>query len=159
MIQKITPFLWFDGRAEEAAKFYVGIFAGSRIGNVMRWPEDGPGGKKGDVLSIDFELEGQGFAALNGGPAFQFTPAISFFVSCETQAEIDRYWDRLLDGGSPQQCGWVSDRFGVSWQIVPRQLGDYLRDPDGAKSRRVMEAMMSMVKLDLPTLTRAYEGR
>ncbi|SAL74767.1 3-demethylubiquinone-9 3-methyltransferase [Caballeronia terrestris] len=156
-MQKIANCLWFDGRAEEAAQFYTGVFRHSRIGDVMRYGEAGPG-EKGSVLSVSFELDGVEFMALNGGPAFTFSPAISFFVKCETQDEVDGYWDKLAAGGQPQQCGWVTDRFDVSWQIVPVSLGKMLQDEDPAKSTRVMQAMLKMVKLDLAGLERAYRG-
>jgi predicted 3-demethylubiquinone-9 3-methyltransferase (glyoxalase superfamily) len=158
-MQKISPFLWFDGRAEEAATFYVSVFGNSRLGEVLRWNEDGPGGKKGDVLTIEFVIEGQEFAAINGGPAYQFTPAISFFVNCRTQDELDTLWRRLLeDGGKEMQCGWLADKFGVSWQIVPDILVPFLRDPDTAKAQRTMRAMMGMVKLDIAALQRAHDA-
>jgi predicted 3-demethylubiquinone-9 3-methyltransferase (glyoxalase superfamily) len=151
-MQKITPFLWFDGTAEEAMKFYVSIFRNAKVVNVS----PGPNGK---VMSATFELDGQRFNALNGGPMYQFTPAVSFFVSCETQEEVDHHWDSLLAGGKPLQCGWLTDKFGVTWQIVPTILGKYLGDQDRAKAGRVMKAMMQMVKLDIAGLERAYEER
>jgi predicted 3-demethylubiquinone-9 3-methyltransferase (glyoxalase superfamily) len=157
-MQKISPFLWFDRRAEEAAKFYVSVFRNAKLGQVMRWPDDGPGGKKGDVLTIDFEIEGQAFTALNGGPEYQFTPAISLFVNCDTQDELDTLWSKLLEGGKPVQCGWLTDKFGLSWQIVPEVLGRYMRDPDPVKAQRTMQAMMKMVKLDFAELKRAHDG-
>ncbi|MGF6774696.1 putative 3-demethylubiquinone-9 3-methyltransferase (glyoxalase superfamily) [Paraburkholderia sp. GAS199] len=156
-MQKIAPCLWFDGNAEEAAHFYTGVFGRSRIASTMRYSDAGPG-PKGDVLAVTFEIEGQEFMALNGGPNFTFTPAISLFVHCSSQEEIDSYWNRLLDGGTPWQCGWLKDRFGVSWQIVPDALGDMLRDPDSAKASRTMKAMMQMVKLDIAQLEQAYRG-
>lgn len=157
-MQKITPFLWFDGKAEEAARFYVSVFPSSRIVQVDRWGEGAPF-PKGSVMGVEFELEGLRFSALNGGPMFTFTPAISFFVSCETQAEIDALWDRLLaGGGKPQQCGWLTDRFGVSWQIVPEGLRPLIHDEDPARAARVIQAMMQMVKLDLAALKRAHAG-
>jgi predicted 3-demethylubiquinone-9 3-methyltransferase (glyoxalase superfamily) len=156
-MQKISPFLWFNNNAEEAAHFYTSIFNNSRIGSVMRFGDAGPG-PKGSVMGISFELEGQEFKALNGGPVFTFTPAISLFVDCETQEEVDNLWKRLGEGGEPQQCGWLKDKFGVSWQIVPLALGRMLQDPDTAKSTRVMQAMMRMVKLDIAALERAYRG-
>jgi predicted 3-demethylubiquinone-9 3-methyltransferase (glyoxalase superfamily) len=156
-MQKISPFLWFNNNAEEAAHFYTNIFNNSRIGSVMRFGDAGPG-PKGSVMGISFELEGQEFKALNGGPVFTFTPAISLFVDCETQEEVDNLWTRLGEGGEPQQCGWLKDKFGVSWQIVPLALGRMLQDPDAAKSTRVMQAMMRMVKLDIAELERAYRG-
>jgi predicted 3-demethylubiquinone-9 3-methyltransferase (glyoxalase superfamily) len=157
-MQKIAPCLWFDGNAEEAANFYTSVFSASRIVTTMHYPDAGPG-PKGKVLAITFEIEGQEFMALNGGPQFTFTPAVSLFVHCASQEEVDRYWTKLIEGGgSPWQCGWLKDRFGVSWQIVPDALGDMLRDPDDAKASRVMAAMMKMVKLDLAQLEHAYRG-
>jgi predicted 3-demethylubiquinone-9 3-methyltransferase (glyoxalase superfamily) len=155
-MHKIRPFLWFDGKAEEAARFYIAIFANSRIVEVMRYGNAGPG-PPGSVMSVTFELEGKEFVALNGGPQFSFTPAISFFVSCETQAEVDALWDRLVAGGQPQRCGWLTDKFGLTWQIVPKVLGEMLQDPDAGKSARVMRAMLGMVKLDIAALRNAYE--
>jgi predicted 3-demethylubiquinone-9 3-methyltransferase (glyoxalase superfamily) len=157
-MQKITPFLWFDGKAQEAADFYTAIFKNSRITEVMRYGEGGPG-PKGGVMAATFELEGQTFIALNGGPMFAFSPAISFFVPCDSQEEVDHFWDKLSAGGQIQQCGWLTDKFGVTWQIVPRVLHSMLQDKDPVKAKRVMEAMMKMVKLDIDALTRAYEGR
>lgn len=157
-MQKIMPFLWFDDQAEEAAAFYTSIFANSRILNAARYGEGAPR-PKGSVMSVTFELEGQTFTALNGGPAHAgFTPAISFFVSCATQAEVDALWDKLVAGGAPMQCGWLRDKFGLTWQIVPKVLGELLGDPDPARSKRVMEAMLKMVKLDIATLERAHAG-
>ncbi|HSY50714.1 MAG TPA: VOC family protein [Thermoanaerobaculia bacterium] len=156
-MQKITPFLWFDSNAEEAMDFYVSVFKDSKIVNVARYGEAGPG-PKGTVMVGTFEIEGQQFLALNGGPIYQFTPAISFVVNCETQQEVDHYWDSLLEGGSPQQCGWLTDKLGVSWQIVPTILVELMRDKDPAKAKRVMEAMLEMVKIDIAGLQRAYEG-
>jgi predicted 3-demethylubiquinone-9 3-methyltransferase (glyoxalase superfamily) len=154
--QKITPFLWFDGRAEEAANFYTAIFPNSKIVNMVRYGEAGPG-RKGSVMSATFELQGQEFIALNGGPMFTFSPAISFFVHCETQAEVDTFWEKLSDGGEKQRCGWLRDKFGVSWQVVPTILGQMLQDKDAEKSKRVMNAMLQMDKLDIAVLTRAYQ--
>jgi predicted 3-demethylubiquinone-9 3-methyltransferase (glyoxalase superfamily) len=156
-MQKIATCLWFDGKAEEAMNFYMSIFMNTKVVNVMRYGEAGPG-PKGSVLAVTFELEGQEFIGLNGGPHYQFTPAISMFVKCATQAEVDHYWDKLLAGGKPMQCGWLTDKYGVSWQIVPTALGEMLQDKDAKKAQRVMEAMLQMVKLDLPTLKKAYEG-
>jgi predicted 3-demethylubiquinone-9 3-methyltransferase (glyoxalase superfamily) len=151
-MQKISPFLWFDGKAEEAATFYTAIFKNSRITNVI----PGPGGT---VMGVSFELEGQEFMGLNGGPMFQFTPAVSFFIRCETQEEIDNYWTRLIEGGGePQPCGWLKDKFGLSWQVIPNALGTMLQDKDPAKAQRTMEAMMKMSKLDIATLKKAYDG-
>jgi predicted 3-demethylubiquinone-9 3-methyltransferase (glyoxalase superfamily) len=157
-MQKITPFLWFDGKAEEAARFYTGIFPRARVSDVRHYGEAGPG-PAGAVMSLTFELDGQSFIALNGGPQFQFTPAISFFVSCETQEEVDDLWAKLGEGGRYVQCGWLTDKFGVSWQIVPRRLGELLADKDAARSRRVMEAMFKMIKLDIEALERAYDAK
>ena len=159
MKQKITPFLWFDGRAEEAMLFYTSIFKNSKVGRVSRCGDAGPG-PKGSVMSATFELEGQPFHALNGGPMFQFTPAISFFVDCNTQDEVDELWNKLTaDGGKPSRCGWLQDKFGVSWQIIPSALGELLGDPDPAKSGRVMRAMMQMAKIDIAGLQRAHDGK
>lgn len=159
---RISPCLWFDGRAEDAAKFYTAIFANSRIVATSRYGEAGKeahGQKPGTVMTVVFELDGQTFTALNGGAVFQFTPAISFQVTCETQSEVDHYWSRLGDGGDEkyQQCGWLQDRFGVSWQVVPRILPDLLMDP--ARSERAMNAMLNMKKLDIAELQRAAGGR
>jgi len=156
-MQKITPFLWFDGKAEEAMAFYTGIFKHSKIVKVMRYGDAGPG-PKGSVMGATFQLLGQEFIALNGGPQFQFTPAISFYVSCDTQAEVDELWDKLLDGGKPQQCGWLTDRYGLSWQIVPAILPELLQDKDAEKANRVMRAMLQMIKLDIAVLQCAYAG-
>jgi len=155
-MQKISPCLWFDGKAEEAMNFYTAIFKDSRITSVMRHGDARPG-PKGSVLATIFTLQGQEFIALNGGPMFTFSPAISLFVRCETQVEIDDYWARLSDGGEEQQCGWLRDKFGVSWQIVPTLLHALLQDADPKKAKRVMEAMLKMVKLDIALLKQAYE--
>jgi predicted 3-demethylubiquinone-9 3-methyltransferase (glyoxalase superfamily) len=157
MMQKITPFLWFDNQAEEAAKFYTSIFSNSKIVGGARYGEEGPG-PQGTVMTVAFELDGQPFVALNGGPLFKFTEAISFVVNCETQEEIDRFWDRLSAGGEVQQCGWLKDKYGVSWQIVPTVLGQFLQDKDPEKSKRVMQAMLQMIKLDIKALRQAYAG-
>ncbi|HEV7766055.1 MAG TPA: VOC family protein [Thermoanaerobaculia bacterium] len=157
-MQKITPFLWFNDQAEEAMNFYVSIFKNSKIGNVTRYGDAGPG-PKGGVMSATFELDGEELYALNGGPMFKFTPAISFFVSCETQEEVDELWDKLLDGGGmPNQCGWLQDKFALSWQIVPRVLGEMLGDKNPAKANAVMQAMLGMAKIDISGLQRAYDG-
>ena len=156
-MQRITPFLWFDDQAEEAMNFYVAIFRNSKAGNVIRYGDAGPG-PKGNVMTASFELEGQQFTALNGGPRFRFSEAISFVVSCGTQAEVDELWERLSEGGETQRCGWLKDRFGLSWQIVPVVLIELLSDPDPEKSRRVMEAMMQMTKIDIAQLRQAYES-
>jgi predicted 3-demethylubiquinone-9 3-methyltransferase (glyoxalase superfamily) len=155
-MQKITPFLWFDDQAEEAVELYTSIFRNSRITSVARYGEGAPR-PQGTVMTIAFELNGQEFVALNGGPYAAFSPAISFFVSCETQEEVDLYWDKLLEGGQPEQCGWLRDRFGVTWQIVPAVLPELLQDPDPDKARRVTQAMLGMVKLDIAGLRLAYE--
>ena len=157
-MQKITPFLWFDGKAEEAANFYTSIFKNSKLGQIRRYGDAGPG-PKGSVLTASFAIEGQEFVALNGGPQFTFTPAISFFVNCETQEEVDEFWDKLSEGGRKNRCGWLQDKFGVSWQIVPTALGKLLGDPDPEKSSRVMKAMLQMEKLDIRGLQEAYEGK
>jgi predicted 3-demethylubiquinone-9 3-methyltransferase (glyoxalase superfamily) len=156
MTQKITPFLWFDNQAEEAVELYTSIFRNSRITSVARYGEGAPR-PQGTVMTIAFELSGQEFVALNGGPYAAFSPAISFFVSCETQEEVDLYWDKLLEGGRPEQCGWLRDRFGVTWQIVPAVLPELLQDPDPEKAQRVTQAMLGMVKLDIAGLRLAYE--
>ncbi|WP_242344145.1 VOC family protein [Anaeromyxobacter terrae] len=152
----ITPFLWFDGKAEEAAKFYTSVFKDSKLGSVARYGEEGPG-PKGTVMTATFELAGQEFIALNGEPLFKFTPAISFVVNCETQAEVDELWEKLSAGGATNQCGWLNDRFGVSWQIVPTALGRLMSDPNPAKRSSVMKAMLQMTKLDIAGLERAYQ--
>jgi predicted 3-demethylubiquinone-9 3-methyltransferase (glyoxalase superfamily) len=156
-MQKITPCLWFNGNAEEAVDFYLSVFRNSRIVDTLRYGDAGPG-PKGDVLLLRFELEGQGFSALNGGPQFTFTPAISLYFDCEDQQEVDRLWDALLQGGAPMQCGWLTDKFGVSWQIAPRGIIEMLEDPDPAKANSVMKAMMDMVKLDIAALRAAYRA-
>jgi predicted 3-demethylubiquinone-9 3-methyltransferase (glyoxalase superfamily) len=162
-IQKITPCLWFDDQAEQAAEFYTSIFPNSRITAVSRYGEAGKeihGKPPGSVLTVSFELEGLGFTALNGGPIFKFNEAVSFQVDCDTQEEVDYYWGKLGAGGDPaaQQCGWLKDKFGASWQIVPRVMLQMLMDPDYAKSQRAMAAMMQMKKLDIDALQRAFEG-
>jgi predicted 3-demethylubiquinone-9 3-methyltransferase (glyoxalase superfamily) len=157
-MQKITPFLWFNDQAEEAMKFYTSIFKNSKPGAVVRYGEGGPG-PKGKVMTVSFKLNGQEFMALNGGPHFAFTPAISFFVDCGTQAEVDDFWKKLSKGGEKSRCGWLKDKYGVSWQIVPSILGKLLHGKDAAKSRRVMEAMLKMDKLDIKKLERAAGGK
>ncbi|MFC6635365.1 VOC family protein [Microbulbifer taiwanensis] len=156
-MQKITPFLWFESRAEEAVEFYTAIFNNSRVVKMRRAPEGGPA-PAGSVLGIDFQLEGQDFVAINGGPQFQFTPAISLFVSCKDQAEVDRLWARLTEGGEELPCGWLTDRFGVSWQIIPEVLGERMFDPDPARAGNVMQAMMQMKKIDIAAIEAAYAG-
>jgi predicted 3-demethylubiquinone-9 3-methyltransferase (glyoxalase superfamily) len=153
-MQKITPFLWFDGNAEEAMNFYTSVFKNAKVGNISRYGEAGPG-PAGSVLTASFELEGLQFTALNGGPHFKFNEAISFHVACESQAEVDYFWDGLGAGGQIQQCGWLKDKFGVSWQIVPTALPRLLGNPDRAKANRVMQAMLQMKKLDIAELEQA----
>jgi len=162
-VQKITPCLWFDQQAEEAARFYTSIFKNSRIGNISHYGEAGReihGMPAGTVLTVDFELEGQSFTALNGGPMFKFNEAISFQVHCETQQELDYYWDKLSQGGDQkaQQCGWLKDKFGASWQVVPTILPKLLMDPDPKKSQRTMQALLQMKKLDIEKLKQAHAG-
>jgi predicted 3-demethylubiquinone-9 3-methyltransferase (glyoxalase superfamily) len=157
-MQKISPFLWFDDQAEEAVAFYMSLFDGSRITTTLRYPESSTIGTPGSVMSLGFELGGQEFMALNGGPEFRFTPAISFYVHCDDQGEIDRLWNALLDGGEPQQCGWITDRFGVTWQIVPNVLEELLTDEDQSKVQRVTEAFLQMEKFDIAELEAAYAG-
>jgi predicted 3-demethylubiquinone-9 3-methyltransferase (glyoxalase superfamily) len=161
IVQKITPDLWFDNSAEEAAKFYTSIFKNSKIIHVARYGEAAAkvsGRPKGTVMTVIFELEGQRFMALNGGPVFKFSPAISFLVNCETQEEVDNLWEKLSEGGEKEQCGWLKDKFGVSWQVVPNILGEMLQDKDAKKSERVMEAMLQMKKIDIEGLKKAYAG-
>ncbi|MGC1437876.1 MAG: VOC family protein [Terriglobales bacterium] len=155
-MHKITPFLWFDDQAEEAMNFYVSIFKNSKVGSVTRYGDAGPG-PKGTVMSARFQLDGQDFFALNGGPLFKFTEAISFFVNCETQEEVDELWEKLTaGGGTPQRCGWLKDKYGLSWQIIPKALGEMLGDKDPQKSQRVMQAMLQMNKIDIQRLKEAY---
>ena len=156
---KITPCLWFDGQAEEAAKFYTAIFPNSSIDTISRSPADNPSTPAGAVLTVDFTLDGAKFIGLNGGPDFRFSEAISFSIDCEDQAEVDRYWDALIEGGGEEsQCGWLKDRFGLSWQVVPRQLNEMLQSSDIDASKRAMEAMLKMQKLDVAKLREAFEG-
>jgi predicted 3-demethylubiquinone-9 3-methyltransferase (glyoxalase superfamily) len=155
---KITPFLWFDNQAEEAAKFYVSIFENSKILSVSRYGEAGPG-PKGSAMTVTFELNGQKFIALNGGPHFKFTEAISFTVDCKTQEEVDEFWKRLTESGKESQCGWLKDKYGLSWQIIPTILGELLSDPDPEKSKRVMKAMLKMKKIDIKALQEAHNQR
>jgi predicted 3-demethylubiquinone-9 3-methyltransferase (glyoxalase superfamily) len=154
---KISPFLWFDTQAEEAANLYVRIFPNSKIVTIARYGEAGPG-PKGSVMTVVFELDGKEFIALNGGPQFKFTEAISFSVDCKSQEEVDRYWSKLSDGGEEGPCGWLKDKYGLSWQINPTVLGEMLSDPDPAKSTRVMEARLKMKKIDIEGLRKAYHG-
>ena len=156
-MQKISPCLWFDDQAEEAMHFYLSVFKNSKAGNVTRYGDAGPG-PKGSVMTAAFELEGQQFTALNGGPHFNFTEAISFVVSCKTQEEVDELWDKLSEGGQTQQCGWLKDKFGLSWQIIPVALIELMSDPDPQRSRRVMEAMLQMTKIDIAKLRQAYDS-
>ena len=156
-MQKITPFLWFDTEAEEAMNFYTSIFKNSKVKGVSRYGEAGPGAP-GSVMTASFELEGMEFTALNGGPEYKFNESISFLVNCKSQEEVDYLWERLTDGGEEGPCGWLKDKFGVSWQIVPTALGEMLGDPDPEKARRVMEAMLKMKKIEVPLLRQAYEG-
>lgn len=166
-VPRITPFLWFDHEAEEAANFYVSVFSAragsadrgsSKVLGISRYTEAGPG-RADSVMTVSFMLDGQEFTALNGGPRFAFTEAVSFVVNCETQQEVDELWEALSDGGEKGRCGWLKDRYGLSWQIVPTALGELASDPDAAKSQRVMEAMLEMDKLDIEGLRRAYEGQ
>ncbi|MDD5056138.1 MAG: VOC family protein [Candidatus Peribacteraceae bacterium] len=160
-MQKISPFLWFDTQAEEAATFYVSVFKDATMGNILRYDEAGAkssGMPMGSVMTVEFELEGRKFTAINGGPAFSFTEAISFVVSCDTQKEVDYYWERLTDGGKPVECGWLKDKYGLSWQIIPVQLMEMLQDKNPEKSKRVMQAMLQMKKIDIQTLRNAYEA-
>jgi len=154
-MQKITPFLWFDGQAEEAMNFYTSIFKNSKVGNVSRYGEAGPG-PKGSVMVASFELDGMRFTALNGGPMYKFTEAISLFVSCETQAEVDELWEKLSAGGEPGRCGWLKDKFGLSWQIIPKALGELMGDKDSRKAGAVVQAMLGMNKIDIAGLKKAH---
>lgn len=155
-MKKITPFLWFDGKAEEAMNFYVSIFKNSKVVSITRYGEAGPG-LKGTVMTAAFQLNGQDFVALNGGPQFTFSPAISFVVNCETQQEVDEMWEKLSEGGEKQVCGWLKDKYGLSWQVVPTILPEMLQDKDAEKANRVMKAMLQMGKIDIKTLMKAYE--
>ena len=161
-MQKITPFLWFDDKAEEAANFYVSLFKNSRIGGISRYGEEGEkaaGRPKGTVMTVEFQLDGQEFVALNAGPLFKFTEAISFVVNCETQEEVDDFWEKLSEGGAKSRCGWLKDKYGLSWQVVPTVLGELFQSGDAEKSERVMKAMLQMDKLDIKTLKQAYDGQ
>ena len=155
-MQKITPYLWFNDQAEEAMNFYVSLFKNSKVINVARYGRGGPG-PEGTVMTATFQLDGQEFMALNGGPLYSFTEAISFLVHCETQQEVDELWAKLTDGGEEGRCGWLKDRFGVSWQIIPNALGDMLQDKDPQKAQRVMQAMLQMNKIDTKVLKEAYD--
>jgi predicted 3-demethylubiquinone-9 3-methyltransferase (glyoxalase superfamily) len=157
-MQKITPYLWFDTQAEEAVNFYISLFRNSKILNITRYEDSGPG-PAGKVMLVAFQLDGQEFVALNGGPQFKFTEAISLFVHCDGQEEVDRLWEGLSNGGEVQQCGWLKDKYGLSWQIIPSALMELMGDPDPVKSGRVMQAMLRMVKIDIEGLKKAYEGK
>lgn len=157
-MQKITPFLWYSSEAEEAAKFYASVFPGSRVNRVTAMPSESPSGPPGTVKIVEFDLFGQPFIAMSAGPFDPFNHAISFVVNCDDQAELDRYWNALLDGGTAEQCGWLRDRFGVSWQIVPTILGQMMADPDPARAKRASDAMMKMVKIDIAALQAALAG-
>jgi predicted 3-demethylubiquinone-9 3-methyltransferase (glyoxalase superfamily) len=161
-MQKITPCLWFDDQAEEAANFYVSVFKNSKIGHVARYGEAGEqaaGRPEGTVMTVEFTLDGQDFVALNGGPHFKFTEAISLVVNCETQGEVDHFWVKLSEDGQESQCGWLKDKYGLSWQVVPTVLGEMMQDKDAEKANRAMKAMLQMKKLDIATLKQAYEGK
>jgi predicted 3-demethylubiquinone-9 3-methyltransferase (glyoxalase superfamily) len=159
-VQKINPFLWFDGKAEEAANFYVSVFKESKLVNVASYGDAGPGpGPKGTAMSATFDLAGQRFIALNGGPQFKFSEAISFLINCETQLEVDELWEKLSAGGEKSRCGWLKDKYGLSWQVIPKVLGEMLQDKDPKKSQRVMQAMMQMDKIDIARLKQAYDGK
>jgi predicted 3-demethylubiquinone-9 3-methyltransferase (glyoxalase superfamily) len=158
MANKITPFLWFDHQAEEAARYYTSVFRNSKVLNVARYPEGSPG-PAGSVMTVEFQIEGQNYIALNGGPHFKFTEAVSFVVNCESQKEVDYYWDKLIaEGGKPSQCGWLKDKYGLSWQIVPTAMNALFTDKDKARAQRAMHAMLGMVKLDLGKLQHAANG-
>ena len=158
-MDKITPCLWFDGDAEDAARFYTSIFPNSRIDRVDRSAADTPSGPEGTIITVDFTLDGRSFIGLNGGPDFKFSEAVSFSIECDDQAEVDRYWNALLaDGGEPSVCGWLKDRFGLSWQVIPRQLNEMTRSDDRDAARRAMQAMLKMTKIDVAELERAYAG-
>jgi predicted 3-demethylubiquinone-9 3-methyltransferase (glyoxalase superfamily) len=155
-MQKITPFLWFDDKAEQAMNFYVSVFKNSKVGRITRNGEGGPG-PKGTVMSVTFQLDGQEFMALNGGPHFTFTPAISLFVNCETQKEVDELWGKLSEGGKQERCGWLKDKYGLSWQIIPSALGKLMQDKNAARAKSVMTAMLQMNKIDIEALQQAYD--
>ena len=157
MTQKIVPNLWFDSEAEQAAQFYCSVFPNSRVVNVTRYPEGAPG-PTGSVMTVEWELDGQRFVGINGGPQFRFTEAVSLAISCKDQAEVDHYWDALVAGGEESQCGWLKDRYGLSWQVVPEGMEEVLADPDSERAQRAMQAMMGMSKLDVDALRRAADG-
>ena len=160
-MQKITPFLWYDNQAEEAANYYVSVFKNSRVKNATRYDEAGAkasGRPAGSVMTVDFELDGQEFVGLNGGPHFKFTEAVSFVVNCETQEEVDYFWEKLSEGGAEVQCGWLKDKYGLSWQVVPTILSELLKNKDPEKAKRVVQAMLQMKKIDIEALNRAAEG-
>jgi predicted 3-demethylubiquinone-9 3-methyltransferase (glyoxalase superfamily) len=158
-VDKVSTCLWFDGNAEEAARFYTALFPNSRIDSIDASPADTPSGPEGSILTVNFTLAGRSFIGLNGGPEFKFTEAISLSIDCDDQAEVDRYWDALLaDGGEPSVCGWLKDRFGLSWQVVPRQMSEMFNSKDRAAARRAMEAMLKMVKIDVSEIERAFAG-
>lgn len=160
-MQNITPFLWFDDKAEEAVNLYVSLFKNSKVKGIARYSEAASaaaGRPAGTVMTVEFELNGQPFMALNGGPHFMFTEAVSFMVNCETQREIDEFWEKLSEGGQTSQCGWLKDKYGLSWQVVPTALGQMMKDKDPQKSKRVMEAMLKMTKIEIPLLQQAYDG-
>ncbi len=156
-MQKVTPFLWFDGKAEEAAKFYVSLFKNAKLGEVRRYPDGSPA-PAGAAMSASFQIDGQDYIAFNGGPHFKFTPAVSLFVSCETQEEVDELWEKLSEGGEKSRCGWLKDKYGLSWQIIPAALGQGLQDKDPEKAKRVMQAMMQMSKIDIAEIEKARAG-
>ena len=159
-MQRITPFLWFNDQAEAAANFYVSVFKNSKIKGISHYTGEEPIGQKGSVMTVNFELDGQEFVALNGGPKFPFTEAVSFLINCETQEEIDYYWEKLTaDGGEEVQCGWLADKFGLSWQVVPAKISQWITDADPVRSGRVMQVVMQMKKLDLAAMQRAFEGK
>jgi len=157
-MQKITTSLWFDSRAEEAANFYISVFKNSKLGQINRYGEGAPK-PNGSVLSVSFSLDGHDFIAINSGPHYQFTPAISLFINCENQEEVDAFWAKLGEGGKPLMCGWITDKFGLTWQVVPKGLDKLLYDADAAKAKRAMDAMMKMVKLDIAVIRKAHEGK
>lgn len=158
MNSKITPFLWFDNNLEEAMQFYKSVFKNVKLGDIQRYPENSPGGMAGKAMTATFEIEGQQFMGLNGGPMYKFTEAISFFVNCDTQEEVDELWEKLTAGGEESQCGWLKDKYGLSWQIIPKKLGELMGDKDSEKAGRVMKAMLQMKKIDSKKLQEAYDG-